>query len=175
MSAYLITGSSGVGKSAVIEELASRGFVTFADEINVTAKFFDRKARRFLSDYPPHPIDLDRYVWDWDIPALTKLLAHSPNPTFVGGVCANTTSTFPLYKAVFVLLPSVNNLKHRLRTRTDNNFGKHPDELAHILATFDETGDAWRKTGAQIIDADQPAATVADDILAHIKVKEAAV
>lgn len=53
----------------------------------------------------------------------------------------------------------------RLRTRTTNAFGQHPDELA---AALQHQGDErlYRALGATVIDASQPVADVASAILA---------
>jgi hypothetical protein len=80
----------------------------------------------------------------------------------------------PIFNQVFVLQTSLETLKHRLQIRTSNDFGKDPIELAHILEHFDPSGDYWRELGATVINADQPIKQVADDILAHINVKEGA-
>ena len=170
MSAYLITGEAGSGKTSIIHELARRGYSTFnTDDMPDITRFYDLNTGQPTVTAPPAPIDFTRYAWNWDIPALQKLLTQAPSPGFFGAITSNSNANFHLFKQVFVLIPSLANLKHPLQTRTANDFGKHPDELAGILKSFDQTGDYWRRNGAIVIDANPPVAIVADDILNRIR------
>jgi hypothetical protein len=57
-------------------------------------------------------------------------------------------------------------LRGRLQARTTNAFGKHPEELAAALGWNTTAESAYRSFGATIIRGEQPAADVADAILA---------
>ena len=57
-------------------------------------------------------------------------------------------------------------LRHRLASRTSNDFGRAPEELAAIL-TWHKVGDAdFARFGATIIDATLPLHEVVDKVLA---------
>lgn len=169
MSVYFITGDPGSGKSTVIEELKSRGYTAYnTDDLPDITKLYDLQTDQPVEQWPSSPIDWTRYRWSWDIPALKKLLAESPNPSFAAAITSNSDDNFHLFKQVFALKVSHDTLKHRVLTRTTNNYGKHPQELAGILKRNAVSGEHWHAKGAIIIDADQPVTKVVDGILSHI-------
>jgi guanylate kinase len=175
MSAYLITGVSGVGKSTVIAKLAGLGFQTYTDNDHRLAGFYSSTGKRLRqADWPnAHPFDFNQFKYRWHVPAVKRLIASHSDTIFIGGGIGNVTALFPLFDTVFVLQPSLETLKYRLRTRTTNEFGKNPDEVAHILESFDPTGDFWRDLGAVVINTNQPVEAVTNEILAHVNDKAA--
>jgi hypothetical protein len=53
----------------------------------------------------------------------------------------------------------------RVLTRTTNEFGKAPAERELILRHYEPTLAWYRAHGASMVDAEQPVAAVADDVL----------
>jgi broad-specificity NMP kinase len=169
MPAYLITGSPGAGKTSIIDELARRGYAAYnTDDMPEITRFYDLRTGDRMDSGPPAPIDFSRYAWNWNIDALKKLL-KSADTVFVGGITSNTLPNLGLFDRIFVPHPSLTELERRIVTRTNNDFGKHPDELADILKDHDGSDDFWRSKGAIIIHADRPIKEIADEILSHIK------
>jgi len=169
MSAYLITGNAGSGKSSVLDELAHRGFTVYdTDGMPEITGMFDNRTGRAVTERLTPPIDWTRYRYSWGISALEQLLAQSPDPAFVAAKTSNSDDNFHLFKAIFALEVNSETLKHRILGRRSHNYGKHPDELDRILKYHPIAHEGWRSTGAITINADQPLATVANDILSHI-------
>ncbi|GHF92796.1 MULTISPECIES: hypothetical protein [Amycolatopsis] len=80
---------------------------------------------------------------------------------FFCGCPENHEDVRDLFDLVICLVIDEDTLRNRLRTRTSNSFGKHPEELAAALAD-----NAYRHPGATIIDGTRPLPEVADTILA---------
>jgi hypothetical protein len=57
-------------------------------------------------------------------------------------------------------------LRHRLATRTTNEFGKHPEELAAALKVNAAAEDQYRKREATILDATRPLDVIVQELLA---------
>jgi broad-specificity NMP kinase len=168
MAAYLITGSPGAGKTSIIEELQRRGYAAYnTDDMPEITRYYDLHTGKRMDSNPPAPIDFARYAWNWNIEALKKLL-NSADIVFVGGITGNTIPNLNLFDRIFVPHPNLSELERRIITRTNNDFGKHPDELADILKEHDGSDEFWRSKGAVVINADRPIGEITDDILAHI-------
>ena len=56
-------------------------------------------------------------------------------------------------------------LRLRLDTRTSNDFGKSPHELAAIFGWHKVGVDQYRSFGADIVDATRPLSDVVDDVI----------
>ena len=168
MSAYLITGFSGSGKSTVAHELARMGYAAYdTDDMRDITRHFDMELGRYMNEAPPAPIDYYRYSWMWDVPAL-KALINQPAPVFIAAITSNTEENLHLFDQVFYLDADWHTLEHRLLTRTTNDFGKHPDELADLKKDFPKGREFWLNKST-VIDSTQPVALIAKDILAHAK------
>lgn len=176
MTKVLITGPSGAGKSTLAWELSRRRYAAYStDDVPGLTHHHDTLTGQVMTSTPPAPIDFSRYLWNWDVAKLKQLL-DSADPVFVAGWTGNTDENLHLFDHVFALVPSPEIAGQRVLSRPDsvNDFGKHPDELADILSDIEISKDYWTSRGATIIDADQPIRQVADDILARINLKEAA-
>ena len=70
-----------------------------------------------------------------------------------------------MFTKVFTLVIDDATLKHRLLTRENNMFGKHPLELAQQLDWSKRTIQYARQRGTVVIDAGKPLAEVVDEIV----------
>ena len=168
MPAYLITGTPGAGKSSIIEELKRRGYAAFSadEDLNITAHF-DIATGEKLAKAPPAPIDHSKYAWNWDIPLIQKLIAEN-DIMFLAGTSHNMWQNLGLFDKIFVPHPSADKLKRRLLSRTNNDYGKHPDELAEIMRDHETDEDFWGSKGSVIINGDQPIKKIVDTILEYV-------
>ena len=106
MAAVLITGMSGVGKSAVLAELARRGFETVDTDYGDWIEVVDGE-----------PL--------WREPLIDALLSRPRRgPLFVQGTVANQGRFYDRLNAIVLLSAPTEVLFERLRTRTTNSFGK---------------------------------------------------
>lgn len=87
---------------------------------------------------------------------------------FVCGGAMNKLDFMHHFTKVFTLHLHDQILKDRLVHRTNNDYGKKPDELAYQLKVNQETVQHSQKNGAILIDATKPLYAVIDEILSEI-------
>jgi dephospho-CoA kinase len=111
----LLTGMSGTGKSAVVRELAARGY---------KAVDTDDGWCQVLAD--------GRQLWREDAIA-TLLATEDADMLFVAGCEENQARFHPQFDHIILLSAPVPILMQRLATRTSNPFGKAPAEVRQVL------------------------------------------
>ncbi|MEV4050495.1 AAA family ATPase [Amycolatopsis sp. NPDC049688] len=160
-----VTGNAGAGKSAVCALLKEWGeFAVDADEEGYH-HWADRTTGQVVTD-PPDPVPsgwLDRFGWRIDRAKVESLAARTAGGiAYFCGCPENHEDVRDLFDLVICLVIDEDTLRHRLRTRTSNSFGKHPEELAAALGD-----NAYRHPGATIVDGTRPLTEVAGAILAE--------
>lgn len=160
MSNYHIDGPSGSGKSTVYEELKRRGYrVIEADE--ELAYYGDPKTGE--------PAEASPLNWIWHKDKVeTELGKQNDVPVFVCGGTMNRDDFSHHFEKTFMLFIDDETLKHRLLTRTNNEFGKHPDELASQLEWNQKVVKHAREKGYILIDSTKPVNEVVDEILSYV-------
>lgn len=168
MAAYLITGYPATGKSTLADELTKRGFTAYdTDNMPGIAHHAHKDGRPLIFDEHNKPDDFSQYDWNWDKAKLHALIDSDTN-VFICAVTSNQHEFYDQFDKLFVLDLDEATMKHRLLTRTTNDYGKHPNELKDLLDSREWFVREMKKHGATIIDASQPVSKVADDILKHI-------
>ncbi len=120
-------------------------------------------------EWPEGTVDWSKYAWNWQEAGLQKLLA-SAETVFVAAIVSNQARFYHLFEAILVLIGDPGTLRHRLLGRTENDYGKHPDELAGILSHHAELErELLSAPGAAAIDATKPLDVVVDEITARIR------
>ena len=115
MKRVLITGMSATGKSSVVRELAARGY-----------KAVD------TDDGWSEPLRDGRQQWRED--AIEELLAtEDADVLFVAGCEENQARFQPRFDHIVLLSAPVETMLERLATRSDNSYGKDPDERQRVL------------------------------------------
>jgi shikimate kinase len=153
MKTVLITGMSGVGKSALLAELASRGY------------------RTVDTDYGGYYEEVDgERLWRRDrIEALLRTAASSGEDLlFIQGTTRNQGSFYPWFDDVVLLSAPVDELIRRLTTRTTNPYGKDPAELAETLEYVETVEPLLRASATLEVVTTVPVSQVADRVLAHV-------
>lgn len=169
MGKYLITGVAGTGKTTIVDELAKRGYTAYStDEIPEATQLEDLRTGEFIQK-SGQPIDFSRYGWNWQEEGLKKLLA-SADDVFIGASVSNLHTFCGLFDKIFVLTLQEDILRQRLATRSkDDDYGKHPDDLARVLEVMEtEKARLIEHDDAIILDASQPLESVIDEILTFI-------
>jgi shikimate kinase len=135
----LLTGMSGTGKSTVIGELAARGYKTVdMDESG-------------WSEYAP---DGD---WVWRESRLQERLSlEDGDVLFVSGCATNQVKFYPQFDEIILLSAPAAVLVERLTTRTNNPYGKHPDELTATLHYLETVEPRLRRGASHEIDTSAP-------------------
>lgn len=149
MKRILVTGMSGVGKSSVIAELATRGYQAVDadnDEYSVWAEVAAD------SGIPGSPLQPGR-DWVWREDRMAALLdAEAGDCLFVSGCASNMGLFLPRFDHIVLLHAPAERIIERLRTRTTNPFGKDPAELAHVLDSLETIEPLLRRIATHHID-----------------------
>lgn len=153
MKRVLVTGMSGVGKSALLEELASRGYATVDTD---------------YGDF--HEVVDGERLWRRErIEAVLRDATGEAGVLFVQGTVRNQGSFYPWFDHIVLLSAPVEVLVERLSTRTTNSYGKDPAELAETLG-YVETVEPLLRTSATLeLVTTVPVANVADAVLEHVR------
>ncbi|MFI7461194.1 AAA family ATPase [Nonomuraea sp. NPDC049646] len=143
MAKILVTGMSGTGKSTALEMLAARG----------------HRAVDTDTDQWSHWVTLPdgSTDWVWRKPAVSDLLAdHGEGALFVAGCKSNQGRFYPRFDHVVLLSAPAEIMLARIATRTNNPFGKRPEEREAVLRDLADVEPLLRATSTLEIDASAP-------------------
>ncbi|MET9273848.1 AAA family ATPase [Kribbella sp. NPDC003557] len=141
MTRVLITGMSGTGKTTLLEELARRGHAT---------------------------VDTDYDGWTradglWDEQRMERLLARQAD-VVVSGTVENQGKFYDRFEQVVLLSAPIDVLIERVTRRTNNPYGRTPEQQAQI-ATYVRTVEPLLRRGATLeLDGRQLITSLADSI-----------
>jgi dephospho-CoA kinase len=145
----LLTGIFGTGKSSVIGELRKLGFTA---------------------------IDMDEPGWSvydadghqlWCEDRLEEVLAAvREHHLFVSGCAENQVRLYPRFDRIILMSAPRDAIRRRLAERTDNPYGKRPEELARVLQELDRVEPLLRKRATHEIDTTVPLDRVVATVLA---------
>jgi dephospho-CoA kinase len=139
MARMLVTGMSGAGKTTVLDELRRRGHRT---------------------------VDTDELGWvlpdgTWDEPRMAGLLAHHSD-VVVSGTVENQGRFYDRFEHVVLLSAPVEVLLERVRTRTNNPYGRLEHQRAEIVH-YVQTVEPLLRAGSTLeLDGRRPVAELAD-------------
>jgi dephospho-CoA kinase len=158
MKRVLLTGMSGTGKSTVINELAARGYKA------VDADCDEYSEWAAVSDAPGSPVEPDR-DWVWREDRIQQLLStEDAGVLFLSGCAPNMGKFLPQFDHVVLLSAPAEVIVARLGARTNNPYGKHPDEVARVLGLLETVEPLLRRAAGHEIDTsaslDEVVATV---------------
>jgi gluconate kinase len=162
MNIYLIDGVSGSGKTTVCEELIKRGYYAIeADE--KLAAFIDPKTGLPTDDHSSEN-------WYWDKEKFNTMIKEANGQDiFVCGGAINKPEFLNKFTKIFTLHLDDKALIERLSLRTDNEYGKKPEELAFQLKENALTEQYAKERGSILIDATMPINTVVETIIKNMQ------
>jgi dephospho-CoA kinase len=145
VTAVLVTGMSGTGKSSVLIELARRGH------------------RVVDTDYGDWIEDGAEPLWRED--RIDELLAADHEGTlFVSGCVANQGRFYPRFDAIVLLSAPADVISERVAARKTNDFGKTADERRKILRDLAMFEPLLRAGATAEIDTRAPLDEVVDTL-----------
>lgn len=173
MPLIFITGNSGAGKSSVRKELQRRGYEAHdTDEDGISS--WQHKATNEPVEYPEDKSGrtkewYDQHEWRISRQKVKEFGARAKNkPIFLCGSPTNADDMLDFYDNVICLTIDKRTLQHRIAARTDNDYGKAPNELNDILGWHDSFQDRYRDRGAVMIDASKPLNEIVDEVLSKV-------
>lgn len=134
MARVLLTGMSGVGKSTVLEALSARGFTTVDADGDEWSHW----------DTDPH----GERDWMWREDRMAALLAGTAD-VFVAGTAVNQGKFYDRFDRVILLSAPADVMLERIATRTNNPYGKTPEQRAAVLRNLAEVEPLLR-SGADV-------------------------
>jgi hypothetical protein len=150
---YFVEGLSGAGKSSVYEELIRRGYKAVSTD---RAWKYHADPDTGLPDGPIH-----HSMWDQQ-KAVSELESPEPEVLFVCGSSSNRDRFLPYFTKIFNLRIDDDTMRHRLQERTNNEFGKQPEEV-ELMLSLNRSDE--KPAGAIDVDATQPLNHVVDELL----------
>ena len=157
MTAVLITGMSGVGKSTVLAELARRGHRVVDCDEDAWSKQVPSADGRGIEQH-------------WREEAVARLLAEPRvGYLYLAGCAANQVKFYDRFAAVMLLSAPREVLLSRIETRATNPFGKNEVERARILADLQFVEPLLRRSATVEISTDRPLIDVVAAVEAAVR------
>jgi dephospho-CoA kinase len=166
MKRVLLTGMSGVGKTTVLERLAALGYKTVeTDEME------------WLTAVAPEAGDGDKqegtaedWEWVWNEERMHALLdTEDAEILFVSGCRSNQGKFYLRFDHVILLSAPADVVLERLTTRTNNPYGKRPEERARILKQIESIEPLLRRRATLEVITTAPTEAVVEAILTHVR------
>ena len=141
MARVLVTGMSGTGKTTVLDELRRRGHIT---------------------------VDTDYDDWQlpdrtWDERRMQQLL-ESNSDVVVSGAVENQGRFYDRFEHVVLLSVPLHVLIERVRSRTNNPYGKTSEQQAEIARYLDTVEPLLRRRATLELDGQRATSELADII-----------
>jgi dephospho-CoA kinase len=128
MKRVLITGMAGTGKSSVIEALAARGYKAIDTDYGGLSEIVSVPADELTGLDPGQD-------WVWREDRIQRLLsADDVDVLFLSGCAPNQGVFYPQFDHIILLTAPAAIIVARLSARTNNPYGKRPQEIARTQA-----------------------------------------
>jgi len=155
----LLTGMSGTGKSTVIDALADRGYKAIDSDyggLSITVDVPDEE----LTGLGPGK------DWIWHEERIQELLSTKDTDVlFVSGCAPNQGQFYPQFDHIILLTAPAEVLAKRLATRTNNPYGKDPEERTRALQLKRTVEPLLRASAGNVIDTSAPLDDVIEIVL----------
>jgi shikimate kinase len=152
---------SGTGKSTLIGQLATRGYKALDADSDEYSEWAEVSGD---SDMPGSPVEPDR-DWVWREDRIQELLSTEDGDVlFLSGCAPNMGKFLPQFDHVVLLSAPADVIVERLSTRTNNSYGKHPEQVARVLSLLETVEPLLRRSAGHEIDTSAPL----DDVVAAV-------
>jgi dephospho-CoA kinase len=153
---------SGTGKSTLIGELAARGYKAVDADCDEFSEWVESIGG---SGVAGSPVGVDR-DWVWQADRIQELLStEDTDVLFLSGCASNMGIFLPQFDHIVLLSAPADVIVERLRTRTNNSYGKHPAEVARVLSLLETVEPLLRRAAGHEIDTSASLDDVAASLL----------
>ena len=150
---------SGTGKSTVIEDLAARGYKAVDTDYGGLSELVSVSEDELTGLEPGQD-------WVWREDRIQELLSTDDvDVLFLCGCSPNQGKFYPPFEHVILLSAPAQVIVGRLASRTNNPFGKHPEEVARVLQLQQEIEPLLRAGAGHEIDTSIPLDQVVAEVL----------
>lgn len=161
-----ITGISGTGKTSLARALVTHG--VNAVDLDSISHWENKETKEVVEWEPGSDEFMDSHDWICDLVKLKEIISRTENAVALGHT-SNQEQYLPFFEKIFVLSCSPETITTRLNSRTDNDFGKHPADLARILNWQIGFQEWMVEKGASVIDCERPLEQVVQEIEKYLK------
>jgi shikimate kinase len=149
----LLTGISGVGKSTLTEALAVQGYKSIDADSDEYSEWVEVSGG---SDEYGSTVEPNR-DWVWREDRIETLLAtEDAEILFLSGCAANMRRFLPQFDHIILVSAPDDVIVERLATRTNNIYGKDPNEVERILSQKQTIEPRLRAIAHHEIDTNAP-------------------
>jgi thymidylate kinase len=176
MSAYLITGVSGSGKTTIAAALSKLGSTAIdMSSIKGLSSWIDSSG--VSCKRPPHTTTewFEVHRWVWNLEALEKLLkeGETSGPLFLCGNANNMADAYHLFDRIYYLKIEEPIILQRLQSSSRlSDFGRSDAERRQVIEWIETLDTRMAHASAITIDGNQPINNVVDSILRSIKASD---
>jgi shikimate kinase len=150
---------SGTGKSAVIQELAARGYRAHDLDTPEWSEWIAANPSDALT-----PAEGKDWVWRED---RVRALLSKPEDgmVFIGGCAENMGQLFPLIDTVILLSAPIETIMERLAARSLGSYGHVANERRKVAGLIATIEPLLRESADHEIDTRRPSTATVDEIL----------
>lgn len=171
MPLILVTGLAGTGKSTIRKELQSRGYEAYDQDEDHIAKWYNDATDEPVSEAVERTVEfLQTHSRDILRETAEELAAKArTHLVFLCGDPENEAVLRDLFSQVFVLKLDEKERQHRLATRTNNQWGKTPQEKAYDAENLRKSEAVYKNLNYTVINANRPTTDIVDKILSMVE------
>lgn len=160
MKRILLTGMSGTGKSTMIVKLAALGYKAVDLDSDEYSEWVGVDPD--TTSLTPAP----GKDWLWRVDRVHKLLLTEDSDILIVSGCAENMRQFlPLFDEVILFSAPPPVIEERLATRSNNPFGKQPQEVEQVLALQQTVEPLLRAAASHEIDT----SAEIDEVIASLR------
>ena len=167
MSAFLITGNPGSGKTTVANELSRRGLP--AADTDQIARWETTSGEPVSRPEDPSDVWLRSHRWVMSVPRLEEIIQAMTvggQHVYLCGIAANQRDMLELFTMVFLL--SIDHETQLARLNTPDNTYRNAAQRAQIVEGRTSFEHEMRAAGAVVLDGSQPIPDLVDRILDEV-------